>query len=73
MRRYDRSLKKRAVELVKKRNKSTKITAGDLNIPLKTFEKWITAYNKDNTCFDKKPNKQNKSKVGVKNESNNPK
>ena len=55
MRRYERSFKKRAVELVKKRNKSTKITAGDLNIPLKTFEKWITAYNKDNTCYDKKP------------------
>jgi len=59
MRQYEKSFKKRAVELVKKRGKSTTITAESLNIPLKTFEKWITAYNKDNTCFDE--NKSSKS------------
>ena len=26
--------------------------AREFNVPLKTVEKWITAYNKDNHCFD---------------------
>ena len=27
-------------------------TANEYNIPIKTLEKWITAFNKDNHCFD---------------------
>lgn len=34
--------------------KSTIKTAEEYNIPLKTLEKWITAFNKDNHCFDPK-------------------
>lgn len=34
--------------------KSTIKTAQEYNIPLKTLEKWITAFNKDNHCFDPK-------------------
>lgn len=29
-------------------------TANEYGIPLKTVEKWITAFNKDNHCFDPK-------------------
>ena len=32
--------------------KSTIKMAQEYNIPLKTLEKWITAYNKNNHCFD---------------------
>ncbi len=34
--------------------KSTIKTAEEYNIPLKTLEKWITAFNKNNHCFDSK-------------------
>lgn len=34
--------------------KSTIKTAEEYNIPLKTLEKWITAFNKNNHCFDQK-------------------
>ena len=49
---YQPSFKRRAVELIKYQGKSTKITAESLNVPLKTLENWITAYNKDNSCYD---------------------
>lgn len=49
---YKRDFKKMAVELVVKEEQSTSKTARDLQIPLKTFEKWITAYNKNPHCFD---------------------
>ena len=35
--------------------KSTIKVAFDNAVPLKTFEKWITAFNKDNHCFDNSP------------------
>lgn len=41
-----------AVDLIYTCKQSTMKTAKDLNIPLKTLEKWITAYNKDNHVFD---------------------
>ena len=41
-----------ATELVIISKQSTLKTAQDLKIPLKTFEKWITAYNKNNKVFD---------------------
>ena len=41
-----------AIDLIKVSKQSTSKTADDLNIPLKTLEKWITAYNKNNHIFD---------------------
>jgi len=41
-----------ATELIVIAKQSTTKTADDLNIPLKTLEKWITAYNKNNKIFD---------------------
>lgn len=32
--------------------KSTIKTAEEYSVPLKTFEKWITSFNKDPHCFD---------------------
>ena len=49
---YSTEFKKMATELVCVSKQSTIKTAKDLNIPLKTLEKWITAYNKDHRCFD---------------------
>ena len=49
---YSTEFKKMATELVVIAKQSTIKTANDLNIPLKTFEKWITAYNKNNKIFD---------------------
>lgn len=49
---YNNSFKKKLCEDVCIHGKSTIKTAQAYSVPLKTFEKWITAYNKDNTCFD---------------------
>jgi len=49
---YSNEFKKMATELVIISRESTMDTAKKLNIPLKTFEKWITAYNKNNKVFD---------------------
>ena len=49
--RYNIDFKKMAVELIKN-GASTLKTAEDLNVPLKTLENWITAYNKDSHIFD---------------------
>lgn len=49
---YSNDFKKMAVELVLISKQSTSKTAKDLKVPLKTFEKWITAYNKNNKIFD---------------------
>lgn len=49
---YSRDFKKMVVELIKIENHSTIKTAEQFNIPLKTLENWITAYNKNNHCFD---------------------
>ena len=51
---YLYSFKKSTVESIKKKKLGTKKTAEKLNIPLKTLEKWITAYNKDPNVFNKK-------------------
>ena len=50
-RRYNLDFKKMAVELIKD-GASTIATANDLNVPLKTLENWITAYNKDPNIFN---------------------
>lgn len=49
---YSRDFKKIIVELIKLQGHSTIKTAQEFNIPLKTLENWITAYNKDEHCFD---------------------
>lgn len=49
---YNRELKKQLCENVCIHGFSTLKIAEEYNIPIKTFEKWITAYNKDNHCFD---------------------
>ena len=49
---YSRNFKKMTVELIKLQDHSTIKTAQEFNVPLKTLEKWITAYNKDEHCFD---------------------
>ena len=49
---YNCDLKKRICESICINRASTLKTANEFNIPIKTLEKWITAYNKDNHCFD---------------------
>lgn len=49
---YSRDLKKKVCEMICLNNASTIKTADEYNIPIKTLEKWITAFNKDSHCFD---------------------
>lgn len=49
---YSRELKKKLCEGICLNGLSTLKTANEYNIPIKTLEKWITAFNKDNHCFD---------------------
>lgn len=49
---YSRELKKVLCEKICVNGNSTLKTANEYNIPIKTLEKWITSYNKDNHCFD---------------------
>lgn len=49
---YSRELKKELCEKICVNGDSTIKTAEQFDIPLKTLEKWITAYNKDNKVFD---------------------
>lgn len=51
---YNIELKKKLCEDICINGKSTLKTANEYNIPIKTLEKWITAFNKDNHCFDSK-------------------
>ncbi len=51
---YSIELKKKLCERICIHGDSTIKTAEEYNIPLKTLEKWITAYNKNNHCFDPK-------------------
>lgn len=51
---YNIELKKKLCENVCLYHASTIKTAQEFNVPLKTLEKWITSFNKDNHCFDPK-------------------
>lgn len=51
-RKYDNNFKSMLVNLIVNEKHSTIKTAEQFDIPLKTLEKWITAYNKDNKVFD---------------------
>ena len=49
---YTRELKKKLCDGICLNGWSTLKTANEYKVPIKTLEKWITAYNKDNHCFD---------------------
>lgn len=51
---YAIELKRKICQDICLNGKSTMKTANEYGIPLKTVEKWITAFNKDNHCFDPK-------------------
>lgn len=51
---YTIDLKRKLCTDICLNGKSTIKTAEEYNIPLKTLEKWITAFNKNNHCFDQK-------------------
>ena len=51
---YSTDLKKKLCEAICLNGSSTIKMAQEYNVPLKTLEKWITAFNKDNHCFDPK-------------------
>jgi transposase-like protein len=52
VRKYSKQLKASVINEIINKHRSTSKVAAELNIPLKTVEKWITLYNKDNTIFD---------------------
>ena len=51
-RKYDNNFKSMIVNLIVNEKHSTIRTAEQFEIPLKTVEKWITAYNKDHNVFN---------------------
>ena len=51
---YNSDLKKKLCEDICLHHASTSKISSDFNIPIKTLEKWVTAFNKDNHCFDPK-------------------
>lgn len=51
-RKYEKSFKSMIVNLIVKEKHSTIKTCQRFDIPLKTVEKWITAFNKDPSVFD---------------------
>lgn len=51
-RKYDNDFKSMIVNLICNENHSTIKTAQQFDVPLKTIEKWITAYNKDHNVFN---------------------
>ena len=50
---YDRNFKSMIINLVVNEKQSTLGTAKQFDIPIKTLEKWITAYNKDHMFLTK--------------------
>ena len=60
---YNTELKKKLCEDICLNHASTIKTAQEFNVPLKTLEKWITAFNKDRHCFDSKVELLNDFKI----------
>lgn len=53
---YSNVFRKRLASMVVNEHLSTSQTALKYGVPLKTMEKWITAYRKNPSCFDKPDN-----------------
>ena len=51
-RRYDNNFKSMIVNLICNEKHSTIKTAEQFDVPLKTIENWVTAYNKNHNCFN---------------------
>jgi len=51
-RKYNNNFKSMIVNLIVNEKHSTIKTAEQFEVPLKTVEKWITAYNKDHNVFN---------------------
>ena len=49
---YEKSFKYMIVNLIVNEKHSTSKVANQFDVPVKTVEKWITAYHKDNTVFN---------------------
>ena len=49
---YRLEFKKMACEMIKNYDNSPIRVANELSIPIKTYEKWLSAYRKDSECFD---------------------
>lgn len=49
---YSKELKASVVYEICKLRRSTKVVASEYKISIKTVEKWITAYNKDNSVYE---------------------
>ena len=49
---YSNDFKSMVVNLICVEHNSTIKTAQQLDVPLKTVEKWVTAYNKDHNVFN---------------------
>ena len=49
---YNKNFKAMIINLIVNEKHSTLATAKQFDIPLKTLEKWITAYNKDHNVFN---------------------
>ena len=49
---YSNDFKSMLVNFIVNEKRSTIATAQQFDVPLKTLEKWITAYNKDHKVFD---------------------
>lgn len=48
---YDKNFKALVVSEIKDKGGSTSKVAEKFGVPLKTVEKWVTAFNKDNSVF----------------------
>lgn len=68
---YSRELKKELCEKICVNGDPTLKTANEYNIPIKTLEKWITAYHKDLHCFDHKIESVNDFSIITKSENSN--
>ena len=51
-RQYDKKMKNEVAHLICVERKSTIKTAEEYKVPLKTVEKWVTAFNKNNKVFE---------------------
>ena len=51
---YTNQLKETVCEAICEHHESTVEVAEHYNVPLKTVEKWVTAYNKEPECFNRK-------------------